>query len=112
MKHKLSPEKRSERIAEIVAEITSITEFAEGSISSAENKYRTKDGTVMNAKKRWRFQTKRARGKQKHKHVPTAAVSRVKQLIANGKRYRKLEAEYSRLVTEEALEGLKKTADA
>ena len=61
MKHKLSPEKRSERIAEIVAEITSITEFAEGSISSAENKYRTKDGTVKNAKKRWRFQTKGAR---------------------------------------------------
>jgi len=33
----------------------------------------------------------------------------VKKLIENGRRYRKLETEYARLVTEESLERLKKT---
>ena len=76
-----------ERIAEIAAEMASITEFAEGSISSSSNSYTLKDGTRRKA-----------------------AVARVKKLIENGRRYRKLEKEYARLVTEESLAALKKTA--
>ena len=80
-----------ERISEIVAEMASITEFAEGSISSSSNSYTLKDGTRRKAKPHWKFQSLGARG-------------------ADGRRYRKLEKEYARLVTEESLAALKKTA--
>ena len=82
----------------------------EGSLSKSANYFQTKNGRKKTTA-HYKFQSRGARGERKYKSVPLAAVSRVKQLIANGKRYRKLEAEYSRLVTEEALEGLKKTAD-
>ena len=56
----------------------------------------------------YRFKSKGARGKQVSKYIPPSAVARVKKLIENGRRYRKLEAEYSRLVTEASLAALKK----
>ena len=79
-----------ERIAEIIAEMASITEFAEGSISSSSNSYAVKG--------------------RKYKNIPAAVLPKVKKLIENGRRYRRLEAEYSRLVTEASLASLKKTA--
>ena len=100
-----------ERIAEVVAEMASITEFAEGSISSSSNSYTVKDGTRKKAKPHWKFQSLGPRGKRKYKNIPAALLPRVKKLIENGRRYRKLEAEYARLVTEESLDALKKTAD-
>ena len=98
------------RIREIVAEISAITEFAEGSIASSRKQYALKDGTVRRASPQFRFQTKGGRGRQVCKYVPPAAVAGVKKLIENGKRYRKFEAEYARLVTEASLGRLKKTA--
>ena len=53
-----------ERIAEIVAEMASITEFAEGSISSSSNSYTLKDGTRRKAKPHWKFQSLGARGER------------------------------------------------
>ena len=100
-----------ERIAEVVAEMASITEFAEGSISSSSNSYTVKDGTRKKAKPHWKFQSLGPRGKRKYKNIPATLLPRVKKLIENGRRYRKLEAEYARLVTEESLDALKKTAD-
>ena len=100
-----------ERIAEVVAEMASITEFAEGSISSSSNSYTAKAGTRKKAKPHWKFQSLGPRGKRKYKNIPAALLPRVKKLIENGRRYRKLEAEYARLVTEESLDALKKTAD-
>ena len=41
----------------------------------------------------------------------TSDVETMKKLIENGRRYRKLEAEYARLMTEESLAALKKTED-
>ena len=99
-----------ERIAEIIAEMASITEFAEGSISSSSNSYTVKDGTRRKAKPHWKFQSLGARGERKYANVPESLVPRVRKLIANGRRYRKLEKEYARLVTEESLAALKKTA--
>ena len=99
-----------ERIAEIVAEMASITEFAEGSMSSSSNSYTLKDGTRRKAKPHWKFQSLGARGERKYRNVPESLVPRVKKLIANGRRYRMLEKEYARLVTEESLAALKKTA--
>ena len=55
----------------------------------------------------YRFKSKGARGKQVSKYIPPSAVARVKKLIENGRRYRKL---YSRLVTEASLAAIKKTA--
>ena len=106
----MKTEKKTDRISEIVAEMLSITEFAEGSISSSSNSYPVKDGTRRKAKPHWKFQSLGPRGKRKYKNVPKSLVPRVKKLIANGRRYRKLESEYSRLVTEESLAALKKTA--
>lgn len=98
------------RIREIVAEIAAITEFAEGSIASSSKKYKVKDGTTRRASPQYRFKSKGARGKQVCKYVPPHAVARVKKLIADGRRYRKLEAEYARLVTGQSLDALKKKA--
>lgn len=98
------------RIREIAAEISAITEFAEGSIASSSKQYTLKNGTVRRASPQYRFKSRGARGKQVCKYVPPAAVARVKKLIENGRRYRKLEAEYAHLVTEASLGRLKKTA--
>ena len=99
-----------QRIREIVAEISAITEFAEGSIASSSKQYTLRDGTVRRASPQYRFKSRGARGKQISKYVPTSAVARVKRLVEDGRRYRRLEAEYARLVTAQSLEGLKKTA--
>ncbi len=100
----------SERIAEIVAEMASITEFAEGSISSSSNRYLLKDGTRRKAKPHWKFQSLGPRGRRRYKNIPAALVPKAKKLLADGRRYRKLEAEYARLVTEQSLDALKKKA--
>ena len=98
------------RIREIVAGISAITEFAEDSIAANSTQCTLKNGTVRRASPQYRFKSRGARGKQVSKYVPPAAVAGVKKLIENGKRYRKLEAEYARLVTEASLGRLKKTA--
>ena len=61
-----------ERIAEIAAAMASITEFAEGSMSSSSNSYRLKDGTRRKAKPHWKFQSLGARGERKYKNIPAA----------------------------------------
>lgn len=101
----------SKKITEIVAELHAITEFAEGSISSSCNTYILKDGTRKKAKPHWKFQSLGRRGERKYKTIPDSLVPRLKKLIENGKRYRKLESEYARLITEESLAALKKTED-
>ena len=106
----MKTKKTSDRISEIVAEMHSITEFAEGSISSSSNSYPVKDGTRRKAKPHWKFQSLGQRGRREYKNIPAAVLPKVKKLIENGRRYRKLEAEYSRLVTEASLAALKKTA--
>ena len=70
-----------ERIAEIIAEMASITEFAEGSISSSSNSYAVKDGTRRKAKPHWKFQSLGPRGKRKYKNIPAALVPRVRKLV-------------------------------
>ena len=109
---KTDPNSVEKRIREIAAEISSITEFAEGSITSSRKQYALKDGTVRRASPQFRFQTKGGRGKQVCKYVPPCAVARVKELIENGRRYRRLEAEYSRLITAQSLSSLKKSAES
>lgn len=94
-----------QRIREIIAEIASITEFAEGSIKRTASTYRVKDGSRRKSNPQHKFQSRGARGHQVCRHIPEAQVARVKRLVENGRRYRKLEAEYSRLVTEASLEG-------
>ena len=75
-----NPNSVEKRIREIAAEISSITEFAEGSIASSRKQYALKDGTVRRASPQFRFQTKGGRGKQVCKYVPPCAVARVKEL--------------------------------
>lgn len=97
------------RIREIVAEMSAITEFAQGSIISSSSYYTTKDGKRHKTKPQFKFQTRGGRGKQKLKHIPSEFVPKVRKLIENGKKLERLEAEYARLVTEESLDALKKT---
>lgn len=97
------------RIRAVAAEASSITEFAEGSIKKAYSTYPVKGGGRRKSKTpQYKFQTRGGRGRQKIVHIPVGQVARVKELLENGRRYRKLEAEYSRLVTEAAIAGLKK----
>lgn len=96
---------QTERIEQIRNEIDAIQEFAEGTLLCSSSRYRLKDGTWKQAKPHWKFQTLGPRGKRRYIHVPDACVERVKELAENGKRYRALEAEYARLVTEASLAG-------
>ena len=98
----------STRIGEIIAEMSSITEFAQGSIISSSSYYTTKDGKRHKTKPQYKFQSRGRRGMQKLKHIPAGLVPRVMKLIADGRRLEALEAEYARLVTEESLAALKK----
>jgi len=109
---KKSAKTTEDRIREIAAEIASITEFAEGSIASSRKRYRVKGGAERRASPQYRFKSKGARGKQVSKYVPAELAPRVKKLVEDGRRYRRLEAEYSRLVTEASLESLKKKGAA
>ena len=68
------------RIREIVAEISAITEFAEGSIAANSKQYTLKNGTVRRASPQYRFKSRGARGKQVSKYVPPAAAERLKAL--------------------------------
>jgi hypothetical protein len=94
------------RIREILAEMSSITEFAVGSIISSSSYYTTKDGKRHTTKKQYKFQSRGGRGKQKLKHIPEALLPKVRKLIDNGKKLEALEAEYARLMTEESLAAL------
>ena len=96
---------KTERILQIRAEMAAIQEFAEGTISCSSSRYRLKDGIWKKAKPHWKFQSLGPRGKRRYVHVPAGCVERVKELVENGRRYRALESEYSRLVTEASLEG-------
>ena len=100
----------SSRIGEIVAEMSSITEFAQGSIVSSSSYYTTKDGKRHKTRPQFKFQSRGGRGKQKLRHIPASLVPQVRRLIENGRRLEKLEAEYKALVTEESRGRLKKTA--
>ncbi|MBP1589705.1 MAG: hypothetical protein ILO10_05870 [Kiritimatiellae bacterium] len=97
-------ENRQRRIGQIREEIAGIEEFAEGTLSCSSSRYRLKNGTWKQAKPHWKFQSLGPRGKRRYVHVPAACVARVKELVENGKRYRALESEYARLVTEASLE--------
>lgn len=109
---KKSAKTTEDRIREIAAEIASITEFAEGSIASSRKRYRVKGGAERRASPQYRFKSRGARGKQVSKYVPAELAPRVKKLVEDGRRYRRLEAEYSRLVTAASLESLKKKGAA
>jgi len=98
------------RIAEIIAEMASITEFAEGSIISSSSYYTTKDGIRRTTKPQFKFQSRGGRGKQRLRHIPASLVPRVRKLIDNGRKLESLQREYARLVTAESLDALKKTA--
>ena len=82
---KTDPNSVAKRIREIAAEISSITEFAEGSIASSRKQYALKDGTVRRASPQFRFQTKGGRGKQICKYVPPCAVARARSAERRGR---------------------------
>jgi hypothetical protein len=98
------------RIGHVMAEMASIAEFALGSIISSSSYYTTKDGKRHKTKPQYKFQSRGGRGKQKLRHIPAGLVPQVRKLIENGRRIERLEAEYARLVTEQSLDALKKTA--
>lgn len=96
-------EKNPGRIAQITAEIASIGEFVEGALSRSANYYTTRDGIRRKSRPHWKFQTLGGRGKRRWVAVPEKAVARLRELVASGRRYRKLEREYARLVSGETL---------
>ena len=101
---------REEKIAAIVAEMTAITEFALGSVKPNRKKHTAKDGSVRETKTQYLFQSRGGRGMQQCKHIPSALVPKIRELVEAGRKFEKLEKEYKRLVTEASLEGLKKTS--
>ena len=108
MKTKSAPDK----IAAIAAEMASITEFAQGSLSCSSNWVTHKDGTRHKASPHYKFQSLGGRGKRTYRNVPADAVARVRKLVDNYRRYARLEKEYLRLVTAQSLSSLKKSAES
>ena len=100
------------RIRQLAAEISAIAEFAAGSIKKPASTHAPTDGPRHRSQPPSKSQTRGKRGEQRCKHIPNDQLARVKRLLENGRRYRRLEAEYSRLVAEASLDALKKTAEA
>lgn len=96
-----------ERLRETAAEISAIAEFADGSLTSSCSYYTLKDGSRRKSRPHLKFVGRGARGAQKTVHVPASAEARMRTLVENAGRYRKLEAEYSRLMTEKCLLAVK-----
>ena len=72
----------SSRIGEIVAEMSSITEFAQGSIVSSSSYYTTKDGKRHKTRPQFKFQSRGGRGKQAGMHWRHENAARVCAIIA------------------------------
>jgi len=80
------------KISATFAELATVGDFLLGSVRRAQAKYIKKDGTISIHKAQPVFTyTDAETGKQKKVRIREECFERVKQLIENGKRYRKAE---------------------
>lgn len=82
----------NKKITAVFAELSTIGDFLLGSVRRTQAKYTKKDGTISYHKSQPIFTyTDADTGKQKKVRIREECFERVKQLIENGKKYRKAE---------------------
>ncbi len=88
-----------------------IPAMLDGTLMVKHNRVRRKDGSVHVSAGYYTFQYRGADGRRKWKRVPRNAKASVERLVRAASRYRKLDREYSALLTELSLAhgGKKKT---
>jgi len=91
------------RIGTIRKKMDRIPAMLEGTLMVKHNRVERKDGSVQVSPEHYTFQYRGADGKRKWKRIPRKVKTTVEQLVRAGKRYRKLEREYTALLTELSL---------
>ena len=95
--------KKEARIGAIRKQMEKISALLEGTLMVKHNRVKRKDGSVQVSPEHYTFQYRGADGKRKWKRIPRKAKVAVERLVRAGKRYRKLEQEYTALLTELSL---------
>lgn len=100
---KQDEKKKEARIGAIRRQMDEISAMLDGTLMAKRNRVKRKDGSVQVSPEHYTFQYRGADGKRKWKRVPRKAKATVEKLVRAGKRYRKLEQEYTALLTELSL---------
>ncbi len=104
--------KKEARINTIRKKMDAIPGMLDGTLLVKHNRVKRKDGSVHISPEYYTFQYRGADGKRKWKRIPRNARTNVEKLLRAAKRYRKLEKEYTTLMTELSLDnGGKKKGD-
>ena len=96
-------QKKEARIGVIRRQIEEIPAMLDGTLMVKHNRVRRKDGSVHVSPEHQTFQYRGADGKRKWKRIPRNARATVERFIRVANRYRKLEQEYTALLTELSL---------
>ena len=97
-------QKKEARIGAIRRQMDAIPAMLDGTLMVKHNRVKRKDGSVRVSPEHYTFQYSGANGKRKWKRIPRNAKTTVEQLVRAANRYRKLEREYTALLTELSLE--------
>jgi predicted component of viral defense system (DUF524 family) len=101
--------KKEARIEAIRRKMDDIPAMLDGALMVKRNRVKRKDGSFHISPEFYTFQYRGAGGKRKWKRIPRKAKVTVEKLVSAAKRYRKLEQEYTALLTEISLaDGSKK----
>ena len=95
--------KKEARIREIRRQMDKIPAMLEGTLMVKNNRVKQKDGSFHVSPDYYTFQYRGADGKRKWKRIPRNAKTSVERLVRAANRYRKLEREYTALLTELSL---------
>lgn len=96
-------QKKEARIVAIRKQMDEIPAILEGTLMVKRNRVRRKDGKVHVSPEHHTFQYRGSDGKRKWKRIPRNAKATVERLVRAAIRYRKLEREYTALLTELSL---------
>lgn len=91
------------RLAEIRDAVAALGPILVGSILTGRNKKERKDGSVYVSKPYYSFQYRDAGGRRVQRRVPRGAKAAVERMVAEGRRFTELQAEYAALSNELAL---------
>ena len=96
-------QKKEARIGTIRKKMDEITAMLDGALMVKHNRVKRKDGSIHISPEYYTFQYKGADGRRKWKRIPKKAKASVERLVRAASRYRKLDREYSALLTELSL---------
>jgi hypothetical protein len=96
-------QKKEARIGAIRKKMDEIPAMLDGTLMVKHNRVRRKDGSVHVSAGYHTFQYRGADGRRKWKRIPQNAKAAVERLVRAARRYRKLDQEYSALLTELSL---------